>query len=139
MNSLRYITLLLLIILVFYSCGKNKTLCVNGIRLNVEVADTKELRKTGLMFRKKLKKDSGMLFVFDRREVLFFWMKNTFIPLSVAFIDTNYKIISIADMSPLDESRSHSSFLPAKYAVEMNQGWFERKSIKVGDMVEGLE
>ncbi len=139
MNSLRYITLLLLIILVFYSCGKNKTLCVNGIRLNVEVADTKELRKTGLMFRKKLKKDSGMWFVFDRREVLFFWMKNTFIPLSVAFIDTNYKIISIADMSPLDESRSHSSFLPAKYAVEMNQGWFERKSIKVGDKVEGLE
>ncbi len=66
-------------------------------------------------------------------------MKNTFIPLSIAFIDTNYKIIGIADMSPLDESRSHSSYLPAKYAIEMNQGWFEGNSIKVGDRVEGLE
>lgn len=104
----------------------------------VEVARTKSARAKGLMYREYLARDSGMIFVFEKPQILRFWMKNTKIPLSIAFISANGKILDIQKMEPesIDE---HISPEPAKYALEMNQGWFERNNIKVGDIIKGLE
>ena len=76
-----------------------------------------------------------MLFVFDREEPLSFWMKNTRLPLSIAFIDKGGRIVDIQDMEPFS-LESHTSTHPARYALEMNQGWFEREGIKVGHLVK---
>jgi uncharacterized membrane protein (UPF0127 family) len=87
------------------------------------------------MFRQELADDAGMLFVFPQDQGLSFWMRNTTIPLSIAFIDSERRIINIADMQPLDES-SVPSERPARYALEVNQGWFAVRGIKPGDRVE---
>ncbi len=108
------------------------TLKEKGIR--VEVARTEEEQAKGLMFREKLGKNEGMLFVYEREEILAFWMKNTRIPLSIAFIAKDGKIVDIQDMEPFD-LRSHVSARPAQYALEVNQGWFEKNGIGVGDFV----
>jgi len=100
----------------------------------VEVAKTPEERSYGLMGRKNLGKDEGMLFIFETEDRHGFWMKNTFIPLSIAFIDKNGKIVSITDMKPLTLD-SHVPPQPILYALEMNKGWFSSRGIKVGDMV----
>jgi uncharacterized protein len=113
------------------------TLTVEATHLQVEVVDTPEKRATGLMNRFSLQPDHGMLFVFDRPQPLAFWMKNTYIPLSIAFIDANGKIINIEDMQPQDES-SHWSKGLALYAIEMRQGWFRGKGIVAGQVVKGL-
>jgi hypothetical protein len=110
---------------------KNKT-------LQVELAETQEQHSYGLMNRESLGENMGMLFVFDGEEQRFFWMKNTFINLSIAYFDKNKKIIDIQDMkastSSLDENLpSYPSKGKAKYALEVNQGWFEKNNIKVGD------
>jgi uncharacterized membrane protein (UPF0127 family) len=84
------------------------------------------------MFRSRLEKDSGMLFVFDREQMLDFWMKNTSIPLSIAYIDSEGIIREIYDMKPLDISVSYPSKYPARYALEVNRGWFSRKGIRKG-------
>lgn len=102
--------------------------------VRVEIADTPETRAKGLMHRESLPADEGMLFIYDRPQVLSFWMKNTSIPLSIAFVDSRMKIIRIADMAPFEE-RSHDSVAPALYALEMNQGWFRRNGVRVGDEV----
>jgi len=109
-------------------------LTVKGKIIRAEVVQTEEEKAKGLMFRDSLAKDEGMLFVYDREEVLTFWMKNTTIPLSIAFIDQRGKIVDIQDMEPFS-LRTHASILPARYALEMNQGWFEKNGIKVGDVV----
>ena len=111
------------------------TIRVAGIPVRVEVADTPALRGKGLMFRESLPPDEGMLFVFDAPEVLSFYMKNTSIPLSIAFIDSSLTIVRIADMAPFDES-PHSSVVPAQYALEMNQGWFRSRGVRPGASVE---
>ena len=100
----------------------------------VEVAKTPEERGYGLMGRKHLGKDGGMLFIFETEDRHGFWMKNTFIPLSIAFIDKNGRIVSITDMKPLTLD-SHVPPQPVLYALEMNKGWFSSRGIKVGDMV----
>jgi uncharacterized protein len=107
-------------------------------KLKVEVAATAQSRTIGLMNRFSLAPDSGMLFVFPQSEQLGFWMKNTFIPLSIAYVDTKGVILNIADMKPQDES-THPSKGPAMFAIEMKQGWFKDKGIVAGDKVDGLD
>ena len=89
------------------------------------------------MYRESLNPDSGMLFVFEEASYHCFWMKNTLIPLSIAFISPNGTITDIVDMAPLDLT-SHCPTQPALYALEMNQDWFAKQDIKVGDRVTGI-
>ena len=114
-----------------------RTLTIGGHRLTVEVAATPETRATGLMNRFSLQPDHGMLFVFETPQPLSFWMKNTYVPLSIAFLDPRGRILNIEDMRPQDES-THWSKGFALYAIEMRQGWFASKGIGAGDVVEGL-
>jgi len=106
--------------------------------LRTEVADTEEARRTGLMFRKQLGENAGMLFVYEDEQAWAMWMRNTYVPLSVAFIDRGGKIINIEDMQPQTDD-AHQSAGPAKYALEVNQGWFRQRGIKPGDRVQGLD
>jgi hypothetical protein len=110
-------------------------LTIKGKTIKVEVARTEKEKERGLMFRERLGKDRGMLFVYEGEEIRPFWMKNTRLPLSIAFIDKGGKIVDIQDMEPFS-LQTHISVYPAKYALEMNQGWFERNGIKVGDFVK---
>ncbi len=105
------------------------------VELEVEIADDDRERQRGLMERTELAEDAGMLFVFEREQPLSFWMKNTLIPLSVAYIDSDGRIVDIQDMEPLDTT-SHPSAEPAQYALEVNQGFYEERGIEVGDTVE---
>jgi uncharacterized membrane protein (UPF0127 family) len=131
-------------LLIFFSCKVQK-LPVQEIAIErdgqvitlvkAEIAVTPEERTKGLMFRKKLKDGEGMLFIFDRDDVLSFWMKDTYVPLSIAFISYNGKIIDIKDMHPLNTSSVKSS-RSARYALEAPQGWFLRAGVKEGDTVK---
>jgi uncharacterized membrane protein (UPF0127 family) len=105
--------------------------------LKVEVAADEPQRMQGMMHRKSLGREEGMLFIFDEPAYHSMWMKNTLIPLSVAFIDRNGVILNILDMEPqtLD---SHMAAGPAVYAIETNKGWFAAKKVKPGDKVTGL-
>ena len=114
-----------------------RTLTIGKHKLVVEVVVTPEQRATGLMNRFSLQPDHGMLFVFDRPQPLAFWMKNTYIPLSIAFLDANGAILNIEDMRPQDES-THPSRGSAVYAIEMKRGWFAERSIAAGAKVSGL-
>jgi uncharacterized membrane protein (UPF0127 family) len=109
-------------------------LIIEGKKIRVEVTQTEEEKARGLMFRESLGIDEGMLFVYPGEEILTFWMKNTPLPLSIAFLDQRGKIVDIQDMDPFS-LRAHASALPAKYALEMNQGWFQKNGIRVGDIV----
>jgi len=109
-----------------------------GIHLiNAEVAADDVTRTRGLMFRQQMGASDGMLFVFRNAHVQCFWMRNTFIALSVAFLDDKGAIVNIADMKPLDET-SHCSAQPVRYVLEMNQGWFAQRGIGPQAVVEGL-
>ena len=112
-------------------------LTIGPTTLTAEIAATEEHRATGLMHRFSLAPDSGMLFVFDVPRVQSFWMRNTYIPLSIAFIDANGTILNIEDMQPKDERPTFSS-TPALYALEMRKGWFAQKGITAGARVLGL-
>ena len=113
-------------------------LSIRTSKLKAEVAADNNTRSTGLMNRFSLKPDSGMIFVFAQSEPLAFWMKNCFIPLSIAYIDSKGVIVSIVDMKPQDES-TYPSGAPAMFALEMKQGWFKERGIVVGDKVSGLD
>jgi len=108
---------------------------VGGIPIHVEIADTPETRRLGLMYRDDLPPDQGMLFVYSKDEVLTFWMKNTRVPLSIAFISKDARIVRIIDMHPFGEE-SHSSGVPVRFALEMSQGWFREHGIEPGNRVE---
>ena len=108
---------------------------VGDVEITAEVADDSAERSVGLMFRKEMADDHGMLFVYDIPRELGFWMKNTYLPLSIAFIDASGTIISIQDMQPLDDTTIHRSPKPALWALEMNQGWFAENGVEVGDTV----
>ncbi|HEY0490543.1 MAG TPA: DUF192 domain-containing protein [Telluria sp.] len=105
--------------------------------IQAEVAHTDPQRQQGLMHREKMANNHGMVFVFDQPATQCMWMKNTPLPLSVAFIDADGKIVNIEDMQPktLD---SHCSAKPVKYALEMNLGWFKQKNVKPGSTIGGL-
>jgi hypothetical protein len=107
------------------------SLTINEFSLQVELATTPEQRQRGLMFRETLPEDSGMLFVFPADAPRSFWMKNTSIPLSIAFLDAEGRILNILAMQPFDEG-SYPSAGPARYALEVNQGWFAERGISAG-------
>lgn len=110
----------------------------NKVKLKVEVANTPAKRNLGLMNRTSLPKDQGMLFVFDRPQKLSFWMRNTYIPLSIGYFDENRVLKEIHQMKPqnmLEKSqdlRSYPSQCLCQYAIEVNQGWFKKNKIKIG-------
>jgi uncharacterized protein len=106
--------------------------------ISAEVADNMRTRGDGLMMRNKMAQNQGMLFVFERAEPHCFWMRNTLLPLSIAFIDDNGVIVNIADMKPQSDD-SHCSKKPVRYALEMNQGWFASKGIKADSVIGGIK
>ena len=104
------------------------------VELRVEIADGIYEQMRGLMYRKKLGEHRGMLFVYQDERELTFWMRNTYIPLSIAYIDSEGRITDILDMKPLDDRRPHYvSSEPVQYALEVNQGFFDEHGVKVGD------
>ena len=105
------------------------------VTIKAEIARTDEERATGLMYRKELPDGEGMLFVYDRDQIMSFWMKNTYIPLSIAFIASDGRIIEIKDMYPHDESSVLSS-RSARYALEVPQNWFSRAGVQPGDIIK---
>lgn len=107
---------------------------VNGKTVNAEVANEKSAWGKGLMFRHSLGIDNGMLFVYPDSSPRAFWMKNTFIPLSVALIDEKGKVLDIQEMAPMTET-FHGSKKPAKFALEMNEGWFAANNVLPGVLI----
>ncbi len=126
--------LLLSTLLAYAESLQKIPLYIKEKEIRVEVARTPEERAVGLMGRKHLGKEEGMLFIFEEEGYHSFWMKDTLIPLSIAFIDREGRIVRIADMKPLTLA-SHPPPQPILYALEMNQGWFSKNGIKVGDIV----
>ena len=108
---------------------------VGESKLITEIADTEESRNQGLMNRKSIGEEEGMLFVFDKESKVSFWMKNTEIPLSIAFIAADGTIRQIEDMEPFSLSPV-PSYRNVLYALEVNQGWFDRHGVTVGDAVD---
>lgn len=111
-----------------------KTLKINGAKLKVRPVSTPEEMSKGLMGVSYMPQDEGMLFCYPKEQILSFWMKSTPIPLTIAFIDKNKRIIQIEDLQPNDET-SVKSTAPAKWALEVNRGWFKKNNIKVGDTI----
>jgi len=112
------------------------TLQAGMVKLKVEVATTPREREIGLMFRKEMGAYEGMLFVFPQPGVQCFWMRDTLIPLSTAFLADDGTIVNIADMAPMT-LESHCSTKPVRYVLEMNQGFFERRGLKPGSKLQG--
>jgi uncharacterized protein len=142
MRGLLEILVVLLASLALIGCAREETATVainasggERVEVEVEIADDEAERRKGLMERTELVENAGMLFVFDREQPLSFWMRNTVIPLSIAYIDAEGRIADIQDMQPLDET-PHPSAEPARYALEVNQGFFEERGVEVGDEVE---
>ena len=126
-----------MVMLEMRNSSKQKVITIGTKPVRVEVADTEESRRLCLMHRDSLEHDGGMLFIFDDMDDRGFWMKNTRIPLSIAFIDNMGQILNIEDMHPYDSSTTRSNG-NAQCALEMNQGWFTRNKISAGDMIEGI-
>ncbi|RME81505.1 MAG: DUF192 domain-containing protein [Planctomycetota bacterium] len=120
-------------------------LTIKGHTIKAEVADTAEKRRIGFMGRKKIPEGYGMIFVYPEQEELSFWMKNTFVPLSLAYINAEGEIVKIVKMDVEEpkkegeEYKTYPSEVPCKYALEVPQGWFQKMGIQVGDKVEGLK
>jgi uncharacterized membrane protein (UPF0127 family) len=104
--------------------------------IDTQVAATPEQRATGLMFRPQMPSGEGMLFVFEAPAEQCFWMKNTLLPLTAAFVADDGTIVNLADMKP-QTTNSHCSEKPVRYVLEMNQGWFAQKGIKAGFKLRG--
>jgi uncharacterized membrane protein (UPF0127 family) len=116
----------------FFETGGSAAPAEKGLVIRAEIARTGDERSAGLMGRKSLPDGEGMLFVFERDQILSFWMKNTLIPLSIAFISHEGRILEIHDMKPQDITSINSS-RSARYALEVPQGWFARAGIVPGD------
>jgi len=101
----------------------------------VEIADNDEARREGLMWRDSLAENHGMLFVFPYAELQSFWMRNTYIPLDLVYIDERWTITDIHQMAPIVDTVFFRSSKPVPYAVELNQGWCEKHGVDVGDKV----
>lgn len=104
--------------------------------IQAELARTPEQQMIGMMHRRSMGANEGMLFVYDEPHRLCFWMRNTLIPLSIAYIADDGRIVNIRDMQPLDET-SHCADAPVRFALEMNQGWFAKRGIKTGARLRG--
>lgn len=129
--------MIFLLLTLVVSAPKTAKVVIKSDTLFVEVAITPQEREEGLMYREFLPENNGMLFIFEEESRLSFWMKNTFIPLSIAFINSKGVIVDIQQMVPMT-TVSHVSKLPAKYALEVNKGWFKKHNIAVGDTVKFL-
>lgn len=112
------------------------TLTLGGVEVELEVAASKQERAQGLMYRDSMPENHGMLFVYAAPKPLHFWMKNTFLPLDIAFIAEDGTITNIEAMQPLEEGPGATSIKAVPYALEMNQGWFQRHGVKAGDKIE---
>ena len=137
-RTLAYGILLFCVGLLYPACTsaaeEHYFLQVGGHRLRVEVAATPDARSRGLMYRDSLAEDSGMLFIFPSDREVSFWMKDTSIPLSIAYLRHDGTILEIHDMEPFSLEPVPSG-RPVRYALEVNQGWFERKEVGVGARV----
>lgn len=136
----------LAVVLLMFACAgayaqqaklRTTELRVGMFRIEAEVAATEQTREIGLMNRRSMAPHQGMLFVFDSSQQYCFWMKNTILPLSIAFMDEQGKIVNIEDMKPQSED-NHCAERPVRYALEMNQGWFAAKGIKAGATISGV-
>ncbi|WP_310645715.1 DUF192 domain-containing protein [Limnohabitans sp.] len=105
-------------------------------QMDVQVAQTPEQRSIGLMFRAEMPTHEGMLFVFEQPSTQCFWMKNTLLPLTAAFVADDGTIVNLADMKP-QTTDSHCSTKPVRFVLEMNQGWFAKKGLKAGSRLAG--
>lgn len=112
------------------------TLAVGMHSIRAQLARSPEQRQIGLMFRKEMPTREGMLFVFEQASPQCFWMRNTFIPLSIAFLADDGTVVNIADMQPQSDA-SHCSDKPVRFALEMNQGWFAKRGVKPGTRLTG--
>jgi len=119
-------------------CGFSNKVVINGKVIDVEIADAPEERSKGLMFRESLKKNEGMLFVYEDSKIRSFWMKNTLIPLDIIFISEDFRIINIEVAVPCEEDpcRTYDSLKDVKYVLEVNKGYSMEKGIESGDFVE---
>jgi len=133
------VTAVLLALVARHACPAEPTIAidVDGHPVKAEVAATDDSRTRGLMFRTELARDAGMLFVYPESGYYAMWMKNTRIPLSVAFIDDQGRILNIEEMAP-ETLDPHASRGMAKYSLEMAGGWFARHGIQAGATVSGL-
>lgn len=138
-------TIIGLLFILFASSGRTlacplelptATISIKGYTLTAELATTPAARACGLSHRDELPKNYGILFIYPDLRPRSFWMKDTKIPLSIAFLDDSGQIFSIQDMTPMQTDRKYHSPRPASYAIEVNQGWFSRHGIDVGDAVE---
>ncbi|MCY7306589.1 MAG: DUF192 domain-containing protein [Rhodoferax sp.] len=105
-------------------------------QIDAQVAETSEQHQIGLMFRREMPQHEGMLFVFEQATQQCFWMKNTLLPLTAAFVADDGTIVNLADMQP-QSTESHCSTKPVRFVLEMNQGWFGKKNIKAGYRLSG--
>lgn len=112
------------------------TLSIGMHRIDTQLASNDRQREIGLMFRQEMPQYEGMLFVFEQPGVQCFWMRNTLIPLTAAFVADDGSIVNLADMKPLDDT-SHCSAKPVRYVLEMNQGWFAQRHFKAGARLHG--
>lgn len=106
--------------------------------IDAQVAQTPEQRQIGLMHRKTMPEPEGMLFVFEQPGTQCFWMKNTLLPLTAAFVADDGRVVNLADMKP-QTTDSHCSTEPVRYVLEMNQGWFSKRGIKAGALLGGFK
>lgn len=143
--NIHYFASLMAIIAIFshvtptYAQKNSQKQLVVGIHvIDADVANTPYSREKGLMYRTSLAPNQGMLFVFDQAAQHCMWMKNTPLPLSVAFIDARGNIINIEKMRPHTDTR-HCAIRPAQYALEMNENWFDKKNVRPGMTIEQLE
>jgi hypothetical protein len=112
------------------------TLKVGMHNIHAQLAVTPQQRQIGLMFRPSMPTHEGMLFVFEDASAQCFWMRNTLIPLSIAFLADDGTVVNLADMKPQSDD-SHCSAKPVRYALEMNQGWFAKRGVKPGTRIAG--
>ena len=143
LRKLSTIFFLVFLIIFLANCTKkpNQISIDNGekiIKVNVEIADDDYGRQQGLMFRKSLNENDGMIFIFENEDFRSFWMKNTLIPLDMIFINENFEIVEIKNAMPCNEDpcATYSSAKPAKYVLEINEGFAEKNSIEAGDKVD---
>lgn len=136
-NSVKIVVIILLALLSV-NCGSDKKYVKAKINKKIykfELALTEDEKGLGLMFRKKLDPNGGMLFVYSYMTIMDFYMKNTLIPLDIAFIDGDFKIIDIQSMNPLDETTVRSK-KRCMYALEVNRGFFDKVGVKEGDKID---
>jgi uncharacterized membrane protein (UPF0127 family) len=106
-------------------------------QIDTQVAQTEAQRQIGLMFRQEMPQHEGMLFVFEQPATQCFWMKNTLLPLTAAFVSDDGTIVNLVDMKP-QTTDSHCSAKPVRFVLEMNQGWFAKKGLKAGSRLSGV-